>query len=275
MGENIEMEEYMKLIFYPKYCAALMAVCALSFSPIAARADVGTISNSNNAYWASVGASTLNYKESVQPIPNSQRGELPSVAVGASYMGSSGLYVALDSSVSFGNDHYKGALMATPSVLHERTTKAVITTVDGKLGKGFVLGQSAMVTPYVDVGFRYWERTLSNQQKEDYQNFAILGGAMFQYSPMDRLVLTTYGAAGLTLSPQMRTSGVTYDLDSAGVYKLGGKIGYNLTQRLEFFTSLDFDYFRFVKSDVKSGIYEPSSFTSDTSVRVGLSYHIR
>jgi hypothetical protein len=265
----------MKLTSHPGFCALVVVVCALAFSPNAARANVGTISDSNNAYWASVGTSMLNYKESVQPIPDGQRGWIPSVGVGGSYMGNKGLYFALDSSVSFGNDHYKGSLIATPSVLHERTTQAVITTIDGKLGQGFILGQNTMIVPYVNVGFRYWDRKLSNLQVEDYQNFTVLGGAMLQYSPMDRLVLTTYGAAGMTLSAQMRTAGVTYDLDSAGIYKLGGKIGYNLTQRLELFTSLDFDHFQYVKSSVNNGIYEPSSFTSDAAVRLGLSYHIK
>ncbi len=256
-------------------CASIAAVCALMFFPAYAKADVQAIRDSNTAYWGSVGAAQLNYKEAVSPVPDSQYGWIPSVALGAGFMGSSGFYVAAESSVSFGDDRYRGAYLSAPSVPIETTTHASIVTVDAKVGQGFVVGGNSVVTPYFNLGYRYWERDLGNTQVEYYHHYAALGGAMFQYSLTDKVVLSAYSAAGLTFGAQMRTGGVDYDLGSAAVYKLGGKIGYKLSERYELFTSLDFDHFQYVKSDVIGGIYEPSSFTSDTAVRVGIAYHLK
>ena len=227
----------MKLVSLPSRCMAVAAFCTLVFSPVSTRADVQTIRNSDTAYWASVGAAQVNYKESVSPIPNSQHGWIPSMAAGLDYMGNSGWYFATEGSLSLGDDYYNGAYLAAPTVPVGGTTHALIAAVDGKIGKGFVLGNSAVFTPYLDLGYRYWERDLGNDQIEKYDNFEALGGAMLQYSPSTSWVMSAYGAAGLTFSGQMSTGGTDFDLGSAGVYKLGGKVGYNLTQRLELFTS--------------------------------------
>ena len=263
----------MSLVSQSGLCAAGVVLCALVFLPTTAQADIQTIRSANNAVWGSAGAALLNYKESVSPLPNSQHGWIPSVGAGASYMGCNNLYLAVEGSVSFGNDHYSGAYLNNPDVPLEATTRETITTVDGKVGKGFALGHNVMITPYADLGFRYWTRELSGWQTEDYDNFEALAGALLQFSPTDHLVLSAYGSGGGTFGAQMKTDGDTFDLGSAGAFKAGGKIGYNLTQRTELFTSLDFDHLRYVKSDAVNGTYEPSSGTNNTAWRVGLSYH--
>jgi hypothetical protein len=273
----------MKFILPLGRLVSVAAVCALAFFPALARADfvsergagVEAIRSSNTAYWGSVGASQLNYKESVSPIPDSQRGTISSVALGTGFMGFSGFYLAADGSVSFGDDHYRGAYRSAPTVPIQATTHAAIVMADVKVGKGFALGDRAMATPYFNFGYRYWERDLGGNQYEYYHHYAVLGGAMLQYSPVEKLVLSAYGAAGRTFGGVMRTDGVDYDLGGAAEYKLGGKIGYTLTERFELFTTLDFDHFRYVKSEAKAGIYEPSSFTNDTAVRVGIAYHLK
>lgn len=255
---------------------AALGLGALSSVP--ARADVGTIQRSNNAYWGAVGAFQINYKESVDPIPNSQRGWVPSVALGMSYMGAQGLYLAFDGSLSAGSDRYRGALYNAGTGLydipHQEDTNLTMTTLNGRAGRGFLVNSSVIITPYLDLGFRYWERDL-NSFTEVYRNFEILGGVLFQYSPTDRLVFSAYGAAGTTFEAEMELGSVEYPLGSAAVYKAGGKIGYNLSERLQLFTSLDYNHFRFVKSEVIGGMYEPSSRTDGTALRVGLAYQMR
>jgi hypothetical protein len=273
----------MKTILRSSRQPSIAAVCALIFFPALAQADtvselgsgVQTIRESNTAYWGSVGASQLNYKEAVSPVPDSQRGLLPSVALGAGFMGYAGFYGAVDGSVSSGNDNYRGAYISAPSVPITAKTHATIVTVDAKVGKGFALGESVVATPYFNFGYRYWERDLGNDQMEFYHHYAVLGGGMVQYSPIEKVVLSAYGAAGMTFGGVMRTGGVDYDVGSAAIYKLGAKIGYTFTERWELFTSLDFDHFQYVKSGVKAGIYEPSSFTNDTAIRVGIAYHLK
>jgi hypothetical protein len=271
--------------------AAIAAICAVAFFPAIAKADVGTIIASNSEAWASVGAESLNYKEAVSPVPDADRGVVPSFAAGVDYMTDSGLYLAGQATASFGGAGYFGATVdypGAPEVPYEGNTHERIITIDGKIGQGFVLGPSAMITPYGDLGFRYWRRNLGDGDTEEYHHLAALAGGMLQFSPTNRLVFTGYGAAGVTFGTHMRDSyGINYSLGPAGIFEVGGKIGYDLTQRWELFTSLDFEHFRYVQSPqeadpVDSAIYdepvtaqEPGSFTNETSMRLGIAYHLK
>jgi hypothetical protein len=261
---------------------AVIAVCALAFSS-QARADVQTIRSSDNAFWGSVGTSFLNYQETITSpsIPDSEHGWIPSFAAGASVLTNSNLYLSLDGSYATGDAHYNGAQVNTLTLAetpYQGTTRESISTVDGKIGEGFAFGNIMMLTPYVDLGFRYWDRNLGQGQVEDYQNFDALAGLMLQVSPTNRLVLSAYGSAGTTFSASMKASidGNTYNLGSAGVYKIGAKAGFDVTPRVELFTTLDYDHFRFAQSSLAAdGYLEPGSGTEDTTARVGLAYHFR
>jgi hypothetical protein len=254
---------------------AAIFVGALAFSPAPVQADVQTIRDSNTAFYTSVGASLLNYKEAVSPLPDSQHGWTPSIGLGIGYMAYSNLYVALDAAFSSGSDHYNGAFLNAPTVPVSGTTQERIFTVDGKLGHGFALRSDAMATPYIDLGFRSWNRNLGSGQIERYRNADVLGGAMLQFMPTDRLILSAYGAAGMTFMAKLKAEGDTFTLGDGGIYKFGGRVGYIMTEHFELFSTLDFDHFRYVKSNVVHGAFEPSSNTTETTLRVGVSYHLR
>ncbi|MDR3423643.1 MAG: hypothetical protein P4M13_00995 [Alphaproteobacteria bacterium] len=279
----------MHWVFRSGICAVGVVFCAsvLFHSPASANSlsgsesGVQTIHDSNSSIWVSAGESTLGYKEAVSPIPDSQHGSLPSVAAGLNYMTGGNWYFAFEGARSFGDDTYTGAILysdgsETPT---QFTSHETITTVDGKIGRGYVLGRSVMLTPYAEIGYRYWDRNLGGGQVEDYSNFDFLAGLMGQWSPFRRLILSAYASAGTTFAGKMETDHTTCDLDSAGMYKVGGKIGFDLTRRWEIFTALDYDHFHYVASpwvaDYALGAYimEPSSRTSDTALRAGLSYH--
>jgi hypothetical protein len=106
---------------------------------------------------------------------------------------------------------------------------------------------------------------------------------LLQFSPTSRLVLSAYGAAGTTLGAQMKdSSGNSYDLGSSGVYKVGGKVGFDVAPRIELFTTLDYDHFHYTKSpwytDASNPAYvvkEPTSRTEETTMRVGMAYEFR
>lgn len=259
-------------VLKPRFGLVGLVFCLLAL-PRAATADISSIYASNNAAWAAGGASLLNYKESVTPLPNSQHGWLPSFSAGAGYIGQNGLYLAADGSLSDGNDVYHGSYQSSPSVPIQATTHQTIASVAGKVGLAFVLSHSLLLTPYVDLGYRFWRRELQADQIERYHHFEALAGALVQVSPVDRLVLSLYGASGGTFGGRMKTDGDTFNLGSAAVYKAGAKAGFGITQRLEILTSMDFNHFRYVKSGLVNGSFEPSSGTNETALRVGLSYH--
>ena len=261
--------------------AALVILCALATPALA---DIQDIRNSDNEIWGAAGPSFFNYKEpSTAPnLPDSEHGTLPSLAAGASMLVpdsargfARNLYLSLDSSITFGDAHYSGAYFYFPTTPLQGTTSETIWTVDGKIGKAFPVNSAMMLIPYAELGYRYWDRSLSSTQDEDYQNFDILAGLMVQASPINRLTLTGYGSAGSTFAAQMNTAGSTYDLGSDAMYKIGAKLGYALTKQLELFTTLDYDHFNYGQSGVVAGAYEPNSMTEDTTWRVGLGYQFK
>ncbi len=250
-----------------------------------AKADVQTIREFNNAVWVSGGPSFFNYKEPSPPpnLPDSERGWIPSVDGGLSVMGFGhspefleNAYVALDGGVAFGKAQYNGAFLLVPTTPVQSTTNETVSTFNGRLGRGFVIGKYAMLIPYVEIGFRDWERELSSIQKEHYQNYDSSGGLLLQVSPMNRLVFSAYGSGGTTFGGTMRADGYTYNLADSALYKMGAKLAVGVTSRIELFGALDYDAFRYGHSQVVGdGTYEPNSRTKETKLRVGIGYHFR
>jgi hypothetical protein len=264
--------------------AAVVALGALVISLSQARADIQTLRGTDNSIWISAGGAFFNYKEpSIAPnLPDSEHGELPSVAVGASMLvpeASKGwahnLFLSIQGTGSFGDAHYNGAYFYYPTTPLQGSTSETIWTIESKIGKAFPIGPMLMLIPYGELGYRYWDRNLGGGQVEDYQNGDLQAGLMVQFSPVRRLSLSAYGSGGTTFSPEMETSGTTYDLGSAGTYKVGAKIGFDMTQELELFTTLDYDHLSYGQSGVNNGAYEPTSHTEDTAWRVGIGYHFR
>lgn len=256
-------------------------LCALITCVPQAHADDQTIRNADSEVWGSFGTSLFNYQESVAPpnIPDSDHGWQPSLAGGASYLTSQDFYFALEGSADFGNAAYTGSALIGPNSTTtplQDTNREVVSSVDGKAGKAFALTNEVMLTPYVEAGFNYWHRDLGQSQQENFQNFDAQVGAMVQVSPIDKLVLTGYGSVGPTFAARMRSSGQNYDLGGSTMYKAGGKVAYGLTPRLDVFTTLDYEAFRYGQSPVLlDGSSEPGSRTQETTIRVGVGYHFK
>jgi len=233
----------------------------------------------NNELWAAAGSSLLNYKETVKPIPDSDRGQIPSFAAGFDVMTRNDVYFAADVAGAFGNGHYNGAEYDSGThaydIPYETSTHETVVNVDTKLGQGFELSDYAMITPYFNFGWRYWDRDIQSNSQEDYQQYELLVGVMFQIEPINHLFLTAYGAGGTTVGTNMHTAGRDFNIGGSGIEKVGGKIGYDVTKRVEIFSTIDFDHFHYVASPVNAGALEPSSRTEDTTFRVGVGYHFR
>jgi hypothetical protein len=224
----------------------------------------------NNTAWGSAGTEFLNFKRYGLTGSTSDRGWMPSIEGGASYATHDNLYFELDGSDTFDNVTHHAPV--------QTTVRETTYTADGKIGQGFyVANPSVMLIPYVDVGYRHWTRNNSNGATEQYfHNFATMGGLMVEATPNDRIFLAAYGAGGTTLGAQMTSGGDSYKLGSSGVYDVGGKVGFNLTQRIELFSTLDYLHFRYGQSSINSdNTVESSSATNETTVRVGLGYHFR
>ena len=144
-------------------------------------------------------------------------------------------YFGGETTVSFGNDHYNGAVYdengnETP---FQGNTHQTVVTINGKAGKGFAVGPSVMATPYFDAGVRFWKRNLSDGEREEYHHVETLVGGMLQYAPTDRLILSGYGKAGVTFGTHMRsyiqtetgTDALQYSMGIPGISKSAARLG--------------------------------------------------
>jgi hypothetical protein len=240
--------------------------------------QVSEIRHTDDAVWISTGATFFDYKEPGVGgnLPDSETDWLPSAEIGISGLTKNNIYLGLEGSLIFGDAKYKGAYLSSPTVPITSTTQETIGRVDGQIGKGFILGQGAMLTPYLELGYRYWNRDLGPSEVEKYSSYESLVGLKLQISPTSKTVFTLYGAGGTTIDPQMRIYDQTFNLGDSAVYKAGTKFSYDISHRFSLFSSFDFDHFQFFKSQVVdvggNGIYEPNSHTDETAVRVGVSY---
>ncbi|MDD4616828.1 MAG: hypothetical protein PHW76_06935 [Alphaproteobacteria bacterium] len=255
--------------------AAIAAICYIIAFPHSVQASADAIRRNDRAIWGAFGYSFYNYKEPLSSpyIPDSDRGWLPSFSWGASIRTPRDLYLAAEGSVTYGDTIYRGAYLNNPSTPLKATTGNTIWTGAARIGQGFELADT-MLTPYVELGFRHWDRDFGDGGVENYENFSILGGLMVQYAPIESLVFTAYGSAGTTFLPTLHYAPYTYDMASAGMYKAGIKLGYAFLPRAEIFAAFDYNFFRFLESNTApDGTYEPDSRTSETMVRVGIAYH--
>ena len=241
----------------------------------------------DNAWTLSFGGLHFDYveKDDNNETIDSELGWMPKISTGVSLLTNerknaffSSMYYALDGSVAFGSADYDGALMdGTP---HQGTTDEIIFTIDGRIGKGFNLHKQFMLIPFIEFGYRNWDRDL-HSYSENYHHFDAMGGLLAQYAPVSKLVLSFTGAWGSTFAAGMTATNPTmdFDLDSAGIWKIGGKLGYTFTSKWEILAGIDYKQFSYGKSQLVFNTednlyyYEPDSTTKELSTNIGLAYH--
>lgn len=266
----------------------MLAVAGAAVAAIPAQAGDADIQKEDNGLSLGIGTSNINYRETAaNASPTSsalddETGWLPTL--NASYRmlrGTTGplanLYIHLEGTASLDNTRYSGATLGGTPI--SATTKDEIYSTDIQIGQAFALGPDTLVTPYIEGGYRYWDRNLSGASGvEDYQNGEVMGGIITQYSPLPRWVFSVSGAGGSTILPQMSkssgsTGNMSFKLGSTSIWRLRGGIGYRLTPHLELTGIVEFLTFSYGASTVNSsGFYEPKSTTQQTTLLSGLTW---
>lgn len=187
-------------------------------------------------------------------------------------------YLALQYGQNHGNTDYVGQYLPLTSVNHYGSVTASSTakTIDYSLryGKGFELGGKAMAIPYLEVGSHEWDRGLGYDETYKHSYYGI--GAMLQFAPANKLVLTIDGLVGKTKSPSIDVAnGSLYsgDLGTSTLTRFGASIDYAFTQRIHGMVGFDYtDYKYGVSQPNLLGVWEPDSETKKTMYRVGIGY---
>jgi len=124
---------------------------------------------------------------------DSESGTIPGFQVKASTMqngfGIDNLYAGIRYQFDQGNVAYNGANLFTHAPL-KGTTNYSASDLGIELGKGFLLSENVLITPFVQGGWRDWRRALSAVQVEDYTHYYVGGGVRGDLGITPRLVLT-------------------------------------------------------------------------------------
>jgi hypothetical protein len=276
-------------------CAVLMAIGGnasaadiLVKTPLYASAWINPILIANTQVGLGIVGHRIDYYETTPTIPrfSSERGWLPGLQLGLSAMGPMGdvtnIYVMGAFTWIQGRTEYG----ASGGPVTADRSGADIRTLDIRLGKGFDVAANWMITPYLGVGYRSWNRDLSNRSgpfgySELYEHGYVGGGLLVQWAATDRIVLSASGLVGTTLAPKMATSfnggalidPLTYDLGSSAVYMAGLSADYAITREWHANAGVDFLSFRYGASAVAlDGSLEPDSRTSNWTLKAGFGY---
>jgi hypothetical protein len=277
------------------FASALALVSAANAADLGSYKDVPSawVSNdiiaSNNQISVDFVSRAFAYKETndasrIPSLPSgapldSETGWVPGVGVSASVMKNlivSNLYLSLEWQHLDGKTDYKGSYQScvTPGCYGTVTGKsgAVVNDLDGRIGKGFELGRSAMLTPYFGIGYHDWVRNPG--YKEDYSNGYAGAGLLLQWSPINRLVLSANGFVGTTFGSNIDVTGAfSGALGDSAIYKAGFLADYAVTQHVHLNTGVEWQSFKYGESAIYGGgMFEPSDHQDYLTVKAGVGY---
>jgi opacity protein-like surface antigen len=174
-------------------------------------------------------------------------------------------------------------------------SNAKIWEGDFRFGKGFDLTPNFMLTPYLGVGARSWDRDLCQGGAcfgggfhENYRHSYVGAGLMAQYAMTPALVLTASGLIGGTFDSTL-TGGPLANgnptiipfrtgLGNSTIYKIEGALDYAFTQNFHGNIGVEYTEFRyglsapFVTDNLGNPAVEPDSRTRNVTVRAGLGW---
>ncbi len=260
-------------------------------SALASDGNNPIVSANNEVGIAAVGT-LMNYQEHITPGPSDiESGWMPGFEVKYSLMGNyfsslpSNMYFAVHYQFNSGDISYQGAVQKQNKLKpYDGTDSATTNRVIARVGKGFQLSNSMMLTTYIAGGYQDWNRhTLGPYgYTEDYSSGLIGAGAMFQYAATRRLVLTV-NAEGLA----MVGGGMTAHIDvlpgvpagsasfgTSGQEKIAADVDYRISGLWHLYGGLNYTHFNYTGGLLTSGLggFEPSSSTNLFSMDAGIGY---
>jgi len=274
-----------------KIQAVCVGLAALLFAA-PSWADVRDIIASDRSVEFDAGLHTIQYGETNSGATlDTENGNLVGFNLGGTWIMSPDVptfhdvYIHADLDAALGDTHYSGATFGGTPL--QQSTHDQIFVFSTKVGRAFVLGDSVLLTPFADLGFRGWQRKLTGNggYTEYYENGQALGGLLLQYSPVPRLVFSATGEFGNTFGSSLKGLGGSHvNPGDSSIYQFGGKVGYTITPKFELTAGAGFKGFGFGKSNVGVAdlggglgllVYEPRSFTHELTVTTGLAYHLQ
>ncbi|NNM69069.1 MAG: hypothetical protein HKM00_03730 [Gallionella sp.] len=258
-------------------CAMFGATAFASTADIkASNNQIGIQAISTNVNYTETGTAGLTAQTG---ILDTETGSVPGYALSLSAMKDWWLgndYFEAEYDHSSGNTTYTGAYQGGVFGSVVGTSSATLVNYSARYGKGFVINNQFMVTPYAELGKHNWDRGVNYGETYTHNYYGI--GALGQYSPNGKLVLSanvlygsTYGSS-IAVNSGAGLNGFSGGLGNSSLYKLGVSADYAFTKQLHGNVGVDYTSFRYGYSAVYNGMLEPNSKTNYTMVKVGLGY---
>lgn len=263
---------------------AILGVLGMS----CAHAETG-IKAVNNQIGLSIGAQHIDYVEedtygaTNTGVLDSEKGSQPGIkfhyGLQGDQLGIKDLYFKASYAYAKGKSHYDGYLQnLSTGALTPYTSSTHVSSTDAqlKLGKGFVFGQQAQLTPYVAYNYREWERDSSRDTYgylEMYSHDAVSFGLLGQYAITPKLVASFDASIGKILSAKMEVEHYTrFDLGNRPLYILEMGLDYALSPKLHLFGNYAYMQYRYGESNIVAGFIEPNSKTKLHQIYLGTAY---
>ena len=267
----------------------LAMAIACSTCATTSRAGSSDIEASNNQFVIQRISTNVDYMETGKGTTSSTTGTLDTetgnvfgYAMSLSWMdrGVNNLYCEAEYNLSNGGTKYTGmSLNGGVFGSMVNTSSAKLTNFSTRLGKGFLLHDNFMLTPYVELSSHKWDRGVNSG--ESYSNNWLGIGALGQFSPVSELVFTANALLGNTEGSSISVNsgagitGFTADLGNSVIFKAGLSADYAFTKNYHGNIGIDYTNFKYHISHVvpvNGGSLEPDSRTNYTLVKLGVGY---
>lgn len=264
----------------------ITAVLLLSTISAGAFADVSDIKASNNQIGIQFRSTNVDYTETGNGqlgtstgTLDTESGRVSGYALSISAMQNLWLgndYVAAEYDRASGKTNYAGSLQGGVFGSVVSTSTAQIIDYSIRYGKGFTVGNKLMLTPYLEFGSHEWDRGVNLGETYNHEYYGV--GALSQFSPVSRLVLSVNALLGSTFKSNIDVVGAfSGSLGNSALYKAGIGADYSFTKNFHGSIGIDYVHFKYGISatyPIGGGLvaWEPDSKTTYTIARIGLGF---
>ncbi|MGA7593900.1 MAG: hypothetical protein WCA64_01785 [Gallionella sp.] len=271
-----------------KITSAAIAIAGLS-ALSAAFADTYDIKVSNNQVGMQIISTNVDYTETGNGIKlDTEKGSVPGYALSASTMQDLWLgndYAEAEYDNASGYTAYVGGYLSPPTPYGSvvGTSSATLINYSARYGKGFMVGDEFMLTPYAEIGHHEWDRDVNLGEVYTHHYYGI--GALGQYSPSGGLVLSAKAMIGRTFgsyitvnpTPVPGGNGFSGGLGNSALYRVGAGADYAVVENLHATICVEYTSFNYGISSVYpvgGGFvaWEPDSKTNYTTFKFGLGF---
>lgn len=273
---------------FTNHVIPLSILAGLIFSATAI-AGTSDIIGSNNQMVFQLISTNVNYTETGNGILGSPVGTLDtesgrvageSLSISAMkdwWLGND--YIAAEYDHSSGNTNYVGGLIGPPPTPYGSvvgTSNATLINYSVRYGRGYVVNDELMLTPYAELGGHDWNRGVNFGETYTHHYYGI--GALGQYSPISKLVFSGNVMLGRTLGANIEVNGVfSGALGNSTLTKVGVAADYAFDQNVHGNVGVDYTSFDYGISALypiggNTVAWEPDSKTKYTTIKLGLGY---